>query len=189
MDTESLPTSGVVLTEEELFNDRIRRARPFLLRVAEHLVKDADGAEDLVQEAVLRAWEQRDRYAGEGSYEGWVVTVMANLWKDQHRRAGLGQSVALDEYEHLLEPQPDPEEVRWQQHRKSVLDAALGKLPSKERGALLAHCVDGRSLSAVARELKVSRKAVGELVRQARLKLRSMGDVLELALDEEMERV
>lgn len=184
---ENPPASEAAPTAEELFNDRVRKARPVLVRVAEHLVKDPDCAEDLVQEGVLRAWEQRDRYSGEGSYEGWAVTIMVNLWKDQRRKAGLGQRVAFEEYEHLLKPQPDPEEVRWRRHRERVLDAALEELESKEREAFLAHSVERRSVSAVAKELKVSRKAVRDLVRQACLKLRSMDEVLELALDEETE--
>lgn len=186
---ESERTEEADLTEEELFDGRVRKARPVLLRIAEHLTQDADCAEDLVQEGVLRAWEQRDSYGGEGSYEGWVVTIMVNLWKDERRKRGLQHSVPFEEHEHLLEPQLDPEEIRCRQQRRRVLDAALDDLTTREQEALLAHFVDGLSLSAVARELKVSRKAAKELVRQACLKLRSMEDVLELALDEALEPV
>ena len=185
--SKELAADEELLTEEELFAHRLTVVRPLLLRIAEFQVRDVgcrQDAEDLVQEASIRMWESRDGFSGKGSYVGWSATILLNLWKDKLRRPDPEQ-VSFDKHEHLVEPHPDGEEVRWRQEQATVLDAALEQLEPREREVLLAHCLDGLSVSEVGRKLDVSRKTASDLVRQACRRLRGTDAILELALDDE----
>ncbi|MEV7994873.1 sigma-70 family RNA polymerase sigma factor [Streptomyces sp. NPDC086077] len=78
-----------------------------LLAYAEKLLDDRHAAEDIVQEALIRAWPHADRlYSTQGSVRAWLLTVTRNLVVDRMRRATARyESVGTDEWE---EPLPDP---------------------------------------------------------------------------------
>lgn len=67
------------------------------LRVARRLTRDLDRAEDLVQDALLRAIQNREQYrdlAGSGSARGWFYHLMRNVYISQQRRPRLDPTQA-----------------------------------------------------------------------------------------------
>jgi len=68
------------------FGDNLKEAYPDLKRTAMKLVRynEAD-ADDLVQKALLRAFEKQDLFKG-GNLTGWIVTIMKNLHIDEIRK-------------------------------------------------------------------------------------------------------
>jgi len=57
-----------------------------MLAYATTLTRDRAAAEDVVQEALLRAWRHPDSLVnGKGSVRGWLLTVVRNIVKDQFR--------------------------------------------------------------------------------------------------------
>lgn len=68
------------------FGDNLKEAYPDLKRTAMKLVRynEAD-ADDLVQKALLRAFEKQDLFKG-GNLTGWIVTIMKNLHIDELRK-------------------------------------------------------------------------------------------------------
>ncbi len=69
-----------------IFGNNLKEMYPDIRRVAMKLTKynDAD-ADDLVQKALLKAFEKQDLYKG-GNLTGWVVTIMKNLFIDEIRK-------------------------------------------------------------------------------------------------------
>ena len=57
-----------------------------LTRVARAIVGDATSAEDVVQEAFVRAVRQRASYDGRGSLNGWVWRIVVNVARDARTR-------------------------------------------------------------------------------------------------------
>lgn len=57
-----------------------------MLAYAAHLTRDRTGAEDIVQEALVRAWRHADDLVEErGSVRGWLLTVVRNIVTDRVR--------------------------------------------------------------------------------------------------------
>ena len=69
-----------------IFGNNLKEIYPDIRRVAMKLVKynDAD-ADDLVQKALLKAFEKQESFKG-GNLTGWVVTIMKNLFIDDIRK-------------------------------------------------------------------------------------------------------
>jgi len=69
-----------------IFGNNLKEIYPDIRRVAMKLVKynDAD-ADDLVQKALLKAFEKQESFKG-GNLTGWVVTIMKNLFIDDMRK-------------------------------------------------------------------------------------------------------
>ena len=65
-----------------------------MLAYATQLTRDRAAAEDVVQEALVRAWRHPDSLVnGKGSVRGWLLTVVRNIVTDQFRARNARQSV------------------------------------------------------------------------------------------------
>ncbi len=57
-----------------------------LLRAAVRLARDVSIAEDLVQEAMLRAWRHFDRFQPGTNCKAWLFRIMLNCWSTRHQQ-------------------------------------------------------------------------------------------------------
>lgn len=115
-------------------------------------VGDAGDANDLVQEAFVRAWQ---RWGTVGEYAdpaAWVRRVAWNLALNRHRRQALFRRWAR-----WLDQEPDPHPTGGADNRV-VLVAALRRLPPHLRRALVLHYLADLSIAEIADE---TRAAVG----------------------------
>ena len=107
-------------------------ALPRLRRYARALVGDHAAADDLVQDALERAWARIDSWRPDGDMRAWLFSILHNLHVDQRRRPAV-VAVPLDE-EALASPvrasQTDGLEMR-------DLEIALRQLPPEQREVLL----------------------------------------------------
>jgi len=79
------------------FSTLIKEAYPGLKKVALRLCNfNHDDAEDLVQKAVLKAFEKQDSYQ-EDNFGGWVSTIMKNLFLDEVRKQKGKEFVDIDD--------------------------------------------------------------------------------------------
>ncbi len=86
---ECVPSLGSTVPAS--FNDRrgfesaIRPLLPRLFRLAVALTGAREEAEDLLQNALVRAYKSRDTFTGRGSLEGWLVTIIRHEHEDTVR--------------------------------------------------------------------------------------------------------
>lgn len=66
--------------------NEIERELPRLRGYARALTRDAGAADDLVQEALLRAYERASTYRADRSLRSWLLSILHNLFIDQKRR-------------------------------------------------------------------------------------------------------
>ena len=106
-------------------------ALPRLRRYARALVGDHAAADDLVQDALERAWARIDSWRPDGDMRAWLFSILHNLHVDQRRRPAV-VTVPLDE-EALASPvrasQTDGLEIR-------DLEIARRQLPPEQREVL-----------------------------------------------------
>lgn len=143
---------------------------PRLYRAALRLLDDPAAAEDVAQEAMLRAWRQADRFdPRRGAAMAWGYRIAVNLAIDR-RRAAARAPAALTEA--LADTAPDAEAALALRQRVTALLAAFAALPARQRAALaLAYGHDATG-AAAARALRITPRALEGLLHRARRALR-----------------
>jgi RNA polymerase sigma factor (sigma-70 family) len=156
--------------EESAFTEIVRRYRPRLLAFARRLLAGrSESAEDVVQEALMRAHRALRRDAREINLAPWLFVLTRNCCLDELSRLR-SDTVALDEPagEQILVDRRSPEVVaEGRAGLREMLDG-IATLPIEQRHALVRREVDGVSYAQVADELGVSTQAARALVHRAR---------------------
>ncbi|TYC86406.1 sigma-70 family RNA polymerase sigma factor [Novosphingobium sp. BW1] len=86
--TAQLSEAGetTALSDEE-FKRALADVAPHLRAFARGLCGNRDRADDLAQEAMLRAWAARERYAAGTNFKAWTFTILRNHFYSEARRA------------------------------------------------------------------------------------------------------
>ncbi|HLJ91857.1 MAG TPA: RNA polymerase sigma factor [Gemmataceae bacterium] len=145
---------------------------PGVYRFALRLTHDPHAAEDLTQEAFLRAWRNSALLRRPEALRAWLFRITVNLWRDQIRRGKLPVARAGRLHEHHADPEPTPpDRVDGQEDLGRAL-AAMEALPQRQREVLYLSACQGLSAAEIASVLKISADAVKASLCQARKKLR-----------------
>jgi len=142
--------------------------RPCLLALARGFRAGSD-AEDLVQEALARALERRDRFRADSDLRAWMRPVIRNLAIDEARERT--RLCSLDREP----PQPAPsapDAPPWAGLDAEHVRRALDGCPSTLREAFELHYWHMLSLDAIASRLGIARSTVGTRLFRARAQLR-----------------
>jgi RNA polymerase sigma-70 factor, ECF subfamily len=142
--------------------------RPDLLRFAQWLARDRAVAEDIVQEALLRAWRSRDALKDPGAARPWLLTIVRREHARLYERKRL-ELVPLDEAgEQASAASLDPGDDLF------ALRHAIMRLPIEYREPLVLQVLGGFSTEEIARELSLTSTAVLTRLFRARNKLRAL---------------
>ena len=81
--------------DDEDFKVLLRDMIPHMRAFARGLTGDASAADDLAQDAMLRAWDRRQQFAANTNFRAWVLTIVRNQFYSDKRRSW--RQVQLDE--------------------------------------------------------------------------------------------
>jgi RNA polymerase sigma-70 factor (ECF subfamily) len=167
--------------DRRAFDEVVNRHGLFALRVALRLIPDAPAAEDVVQEAMLRAWSQAKNFDPQRArFTTWLYRIVVNLCIDQRRRLRLEP---LPENYDAADPTVGVHEMMETHEQQAALVRALQDLPVRQRAAIALVYDEGLSGAEAARALGLSAKAVERLLARGRAFLRarlhSARDVME----------
>jgi RNA polymerase sigma-70 factor (ECF subfamily) len=127
------------MTDQE-FRNRVLQWQPYMQKLAEQLLGDADNASDAVQDAAVSLWEKRKEWDDSADLKSLWGTVVKRRCIDQLRKQR--PTVPIDtESLMLTEPSPDDlSEERYQLARQLV-----DRLPKRQRDAILMKYEQGMS--------------------------------------------
>ena len=158
--------------DRRAFDEIVTRHGPFALRVAARLIPDKRAAEDVVQEAMVRAWSQSSQFDAERArFTTWLYRIVVNLCIDHRRRA---QPQSLPDDFDPVDPALGAVELMEAGERDATLARELRKLPARQRAAMTLVYDEGLSGAEAARVLGLSAKAVERLLARARAYLREV---------------
>lgn len=118
--------------EEEGFREALAALLPQLRAFARFLARDAARADDLVQEAVLRALERQDRWQPGSDLRAWCFRILRNRFLDLERRRGAEARGLAN-----LTPAAHQPPAQAGAAVLGDLEAAIALLPPAQREALL----------------------------------------------------
>ena len=150
----------------------LTNAAPAVRRYLFGVCGDWDRAEDLAQEALLKAWQAREHFDGRSDITTWLFTIARNHWLDslrsERRRPREGTM--------RVEPAQDapwfspPARAAWAEMAEAI-DDALDELPPEQREALALRESEGLTFAEIAVTLNVPVATVKSRVRYALLKM------------------
>jgi len=156
--------------DRRAFDEIVVRHGPFALRAASRVIGNRAVAEEIAQEAMLRAWSQaRNFNPDRARFTTWLYRIIMNLCIDQQRRV---QPAPIPEDFNPVDPAATPPELVEARERNTLLAGAITELPASQRAALTLVYDEGLSGAEAARVLGLSAKAVERLLARARAHLR-----------------
>jgi RNA polymerase sigma-70 factor (ECF subfamily) len=154
------------------FDLLVRRHLPRARLVARRLMRDPDDADDLVQDAFLRALERIASFDVSRSFEPWFTRLLVNLGRDSQRKQAVRRTESHDPASFPGGERPDRDAERSE--LRASLSQAVEKLPDRQRLVLSLFDIDGHSTEEIADMLKVTQVTIRWHLHQARRALREM---------------
>jgi RNA polymerase sigma-70 factor (ECF subfamily) len=131
-------------------------ARPRVVSVALRMVRDADEAEDVVQEALTKVWRNLGRYEARSAFSTWLHRIVVNTALD-HLRARRNGVVVSGSRRHLSDDDAGFEAARTERVESTTPE---DRLAEAELGHAVRSAMDG--LSAAHRQVLAWRELEGE---------------------------
>jgi RNA polymerase sigma-70 factor (ECF subfamily) len=160
-----------------------QRSQRRVYRFAYHLLGNTCDAEDVVQDAYLRAWQHFDGFDTTRSFEGWLFRIVTNRVIDLRRRQKRVPMYSLDTAFYFREDEPfqvdkfaaphsDPAEIVIEPILEETLQNALEALPTNYRTAILLCDVEQYSYQDIANMMQCAIGTVRSRIHRARVLLR-----------------
>jgi RNA polymerase sigma-70 factor, ECF subfamily len=183
MDRMDATESAAVLArarqgDSEAFRALVERHSRTVFRLAFRMTGNEQDAEDVVQEAFLRAYRQLGRFESRANFGTWLYRIVANcsvdLMRSKQARHDQTRSESLDEaIEMPATDSPTPERLAQSAEIQRRVQAALGELSPLERAAFTLRHYEGRSIDEIGHALGLGTSAAKHSVFRAVKKLRA----------------
>ncbi|HUL80222.1 MAG TPA: sigma-70 family RNA polymerase sigma factor [Vicinamibacteria bacterium] len=155
----------------QAFEEVVRTYQRRVYGVALRIVRAHDVADDVAQEAFLRAWRSLDRFEVGRPFGPWVCRIAANLAVN-HVRSPRAREQGLPEgHAEMPAPDPSPLGAVLDAEARRVLDAAVGELPAEQRAVFVLRAVEEMSYAEIAEALSLSPGTVMSRLFRARERL------------------
>jgi len=163
------------------FEELVRRYDRNVFRIAQHITQNREDAEDVVQDAFLKAYENLAGFQEQSKFYTWLVRIAVNEALMRLRRRRPERMVSLDEEvkteedtmpREVADWSPNPEQLYTQSELRDILTKTIQGLPSSFRTVFVLRDVEGLSTEETAEALELSIPAVKSRLLRARLQLR-----------------
>jgi RNA polymerase sigma-70 factor (ECF subfamily) len=179
------PQSAATGGDHAEFEKLVERTQRQAYNIAYRMTGNRDDAEDLTQEAYLRAYRSFSTYNRQLPFESWFFRILSNLFIDLMRRRPKQKPLSLDQpmgdeesEENLLLQIPDEEANPERNLMDSVMDerlqTALATLPEAFRAAVLLCDVEGKTYEEIAQIMGSSIGTVRSRIHRGRTMLRRL---------------
>jgi RNA polymerase sigma-70 factor (ECF subfamily) len=154
------------------FEARLADCGPLAYRVARGVLRNTADAEEVAQEALLRAYRHFDRLRDRNRFRGWLVRIAFRLALDRlrSRKRSEMRDTLWSQPEHRP-PAATAEDLAASNEFQAHLDRALEELPEKLRLVLLLAAMEGHTIEEIAGMVGISTGTVKSRIFYARKQL------------------
>ena len=179
----TLPNAATNPADRREFTRLMERTQRQAYNMAYRMTGNRDDAEDLTQEAYLRAYRSFGTYNRQLPFESWFFRILSNLFIDLLRRRPKQKPLSLDQpmgdddgddnlLMQITDDTGNPERNLMEQVMDERLQNALGTLPESFRTAVMLCDVEGLSYEEIAARMNSSIGTVRSRIHRGRLLLR-----------------
>jgi RNA polymerase sigma-70 factor (ECF subfamily) len=163
------------------FEQLVKKYDRNVFRIAQHITQNREDAEDVVQEAFLKAYSKLGNFQGQSKFYTWLVRIAVNEALMKLRKRKSDKTVSMDEDvetdegsmpREFADWSPNPEQLFDQSELGDILQKTIQGLPSSFRTVFVLRDVEGLSTEETAEMLGLSVPAVKSRLLRARLQLR-----------------
>lgn len=155
----------------EAFAGIVSRWQRPLINLAYRFCRDRGRAEEMAQEAFLRAFRKLSYWRRDAPFSSWLLAVAANLYRSELRRIPM-KTVPLEDILEPKDPRPSGPGLEEEQRDRAVRNA-VATLPAKYRDAVVLFYFQEMDLEGAARSLGLSQGTVKSRLFRAREILKS----------------
>ena len=179
-DDESKLVSAAKAGDITAFEELVSRYERKIFRLGMNITQNREDAEDVMQDAFLKSYQNLDRFHGDSRFYTWLVRIAVNealmkLRKRRPNQVSLDEPLTTDEdsvFREIEDWGPSPEKKFAQTELNEILTAVIGELDPIFRVTFLLRDSEGVSTEETAQILGISEAAVKSRLLRARLKLR-----------------
>jgi RNA polymerase sigma-70 factor (ECF subfamily) len=163
------------------FSELVNRYERKIFRLAKNITRHDEDAEDVLQDAFLKAYEHLDNFQGNSKFYTWLVRIAVNEALMKLRKRRTDRTVPLDEPVDLGEDtvtreiavwEDNPEQRFSREEMQEILSEAIDSLKPDFRTVFVLRDIEELSTEEAAEALGISVPAVKSRLLRARLALR-----------------
>ncbi len=169
------------LGDKAAFEQLVIRHQDLVFSLAYKLTGNREMANDVAQEAFIRAWKAIEKFRGDSTFSTWIYRITVNTAWTLRKKAKKHNTLNIDDtYEPIvIDEKKDPELVAINSDLSSVLINALDKIPIEQRIIVELKNIEGRSHKEIADYLGISVTAAKVRLHRAHQKLRQILEEVE----------
>lgn len=162
------------------FERLVERHTAMIFRVAMHIMNSREDAEDVVQDAFLKAFQNLQRFEERSSFSTWLTRIAVNAALMKLRSSRRATIISIDQEaeeggtlaDKVADWKPNPEQLYSRTELREILQRALASLPRSYRVVFMLRDIEGLPAAEIAEILELSIPNVKARLFRARLKLR-----------------
>lgn len=168
----------VLAGQTAMFEIVMRRHNQLLYRVSRAILRNDGEAEDVMQDAYVRAYEHLAQFAGRAKFSTWLTRIAVHEALARQRRGNRNQELEPmperngDPVDRLASLEPNPEQQASNSEIRRLLEEAVEKLPDAYRTIFVLRDVEEMSTTDAANILEITEENVKVRLHRARALLR-----------------
>lgn len=161
---------------EEAFAELVKKYRIKVFNLAFSLTRDRDVADDLAQEAFIKAYYALSRFQSRSGFGTWLYRIAINHVRDYLRKKSRMTQISIENIKESSILQEDKtmkeEKESTEEQRKRLVHQSIRSLPEKHQVILSLRDIQGFSYEEISKILKISPGTVDSRIHRARKMLR-----------------
>ncbi len=163
--------------DHDAFGELLRRYERQLAAFFYRLLRDEEGARDLVMDTFLRVYKAAHRYEPRAKFSTYIYQIARNLFINESQKRDFRKTDSLDEINEnsslqLMDEELDPEQELSRREQSDLVSRALSELPEDQRTILILVEYQELSYERVAQIMDCSIGTVKSRMHRARQKVR-----------------
>jgi RNA polymerase sigma-70 factor (ECF subfamily) len=183
-DSDAIAVERTLAGDRDAFRVLVERHSPNVFRLAYRMTGNQHDAEEVVQEAFLRAYQKLSQFAARANFGTWVYRIAANYAIDRMRQRKSEDAnrepaphanedgIEVDAMSFVPDSAPNPERLAQSEQLADHMRRALEQLTPAERTAFVMRHWGGSGIEEIAEALKSSSSAAKNTIFRSVQKLR-----------------
>ena len=169
------------LGDKSAFEELVKRHQDLVFSLSFKLTGNRELANDVAQEAFIRAWKAIEKFRGDSTFGTWIYRITVNTAWTLRKKPKKHYSLNIEDTQEpvVIDEKKDPELVAINSDLSVVLRKALNQIPLEQRIIVELKNIEGRSHKEIADYLDISVTAAKVRLHRAHQKLRNILEEIE----------